>query len=161
MLSPFLTSLFPIVSLYLIAVCVTTRVAVDAADVWKLGTLALIVYRYGVATVWMTNVVGIYVWWAIRPPSTTKLPMFPRINWHVRHHQMPVNSLSQPLIMPSSFLTTIGMTFDWTQSPVATRWTPPAPRSPSCYNSLSSLLFFWCPTPPSSEETRTLLLCWN
>ena len=37
--------------------CVTTRVAVDAAYLWRLETLALIVYCYGVATVWITNVV--------------------------------------------------------------------------------------------------------
>ena len=66
----------------------------------------------------------------------------------VRHHQVPVNLLSQPLILPSPFLTTISMNLDWIQSPVATRWTHPTPRSPSPYNFLSSLLFIWCPTPP-------------
>ena len=57
--SPFLTNLFLTVSLYLIAVNVTTSVAVDTADVWKLETLASVVYRYSVAKVWITNVVEI------------------------------------------------------------------------------------------------------
>ena len=121
--SPFLTSLFWIVSLYVIAVAVTTRVTVDHADVWKLQTLALIVYRYGIATVWITSVVGIHLVWAIQLPLTTKLPMFPRINWQVRHHQTPVNLLSQQLILPSAFLTTVSITLDWIQSAVATQWT--------------------------------------
>ena len=95
--SPFLTSLFPTVRLYLIAV---------AADVWKLETLALVVYRYGVVTVWITNVVRIHVSWAMQLSLTMKLPMFPRINWQVRHHQVPDNLLSQPLILSSPFLTT-------------------------------------------------------
>ena len=119
----FLTSLFSTVSLYLIAVSVTTRVAVNPADVWKLETLALIFYRYGAATVWITNAVGIYLSWAIWPALTTKLPMFPWINWQVQHHQIPINLLSQPLILPSPFLTTTSMTLDWIQSPVATGWT--------------------------------------
>ena len=91
--SPFLTSLFPTVSLFLIGVDVTTRVAVDAADVWKLETLALIAYCYGEAALWITKLVGIRCSWAIRL-LTTKLPTFPQINWQVRHHQIPFNLLS-------------------------------------------------------------------
>ena len=119
--SPFLTSLFPTVSLYLIAVSVTTRVTVNAADVWKLETLALIVYRYGAVTLEITKVVGIHLSWAVQPPLRTKLPMFLRINLQVRHHQVPVNSISQLLVLPSPFLTIISVTLDWIQSPVATR----------------------------------------
>ena len=118
--SPFLTCLFPTVSLYLIAAGLITRVAVDAADVWKLQTLAQIVYRYGVAIVWIANVVGVNLSWAIRPRLTTKLRTFPGINWRVWHNQLPFNLLSQPLILHSPFLTTISMTLDWIQSPVAT-----------------------------------------
>ena len=156
--SPFLTSLFPTLSLYLIAVGVTTRVAVNAADVSNLKTFAQVVYRYSAAIVWITNVVGIHLSWAIWPPLMMKLPTFPQINWQARHRQIPVNLLRQPLILPSPFLTTISMTLVWIQSPVATRRTL---RSQSPYNLLPSLLFIWCPTPPSSGETRTLLLCWN
>ena len=74
--SLFLTRLFLSVSLFLIAVVVTTRVIVDTVDVWKLETLALIVYRYGAATVKITNVVRAHLSWAIQPPLLTKLPTY-------------------------------------------------------------------------------------
>ena len=158
--STYLTSLFPTVSLYLITVSVMTGAAVITADVRRLETIALIVYQYGAATVWITNVVGMHLLWGIWRPLTTKLPTFPQINWQVRHHQIPVNLRSEPLILPSSFLTTFSMTLDWIQSQVATRQTHPSPRFPRPYNFLSFLIFIWCPTR-LSDKTRTLLLCWN
>ena len=124
--SPFLTSLFQTVSLFLIAVSVTTRVPVDTSDVWKLETLALIVYIYDVAIVWITNIVGIHLSRAIPPPLTTKLPTFPRIIWQVRHHEIPVNLL---------LLTTISMTLDWLKH----QWLPGEHIRHLCLPALTTL----------------------
>ena len=60
------TSLLPTVSLRLTAVSVMTRVAVGLADVWKLETFALIVYRCSTATAWITNISGIHLSRAIQ-----------------------------------------------------------------------------------------------
>ena len=154
-------SLLPTVSLRLTAVGVTTRVAFGDADVWKRETFLLFVYCYSTATTWITNISGIHYSWAIRPPLTTNLPTFSQIFSQIQHRHMPIKLLSLPLVMPWPFLTTTSMTLDWTQSPVATRQTHPTPQSPSLYDFFSFLLFYWCPTPFSSEETRALLLCWN
>ena len=156
--SPVLTSLFPTVSLYLIAVGVTTRVAscqrcrcVKAGNTYNNCLPLLCGHFMNNKRTWNTSLMSSTT---NINNETTNIPQ--GINWQVRHHQVPVNSLSQPLILPSPFLTTISMTWDWIQSSVATRWTHLTPRFPSTYNFPSSLPCIWCPTPPSSEEPRTL-----
>ena len=91
----------------LTAVSVTTSIAVGAADVWKLETFALIVYSYSTATAWLTNISGIHFSRAIRPPLATNLPTFSQIHWQIQQRHMPIKLLSQLLVMPSPFLTSL------------------------------------------------------
>ena len=98
-------SQLPTVSLHLTAVGITTRVAVGASKVRKLETFALIVHRYSTRNAWITNISGIHLSRAIRPPLTTNLPTFSQIYWQIQHRHMPINLLSQPLVIPSPFLT--------------------------------------------------------
>ena len=103
-------SLLLTVSLCLTALSATTRVAVGPANVWKLEKFAPIVYRYSPATAWITNKSKIHFSQAIRPPLTTNLPTFFHIYWQIQHRHMPLKLLSQPLVMPSPFLTTLFQT---------------------------------------------------
>ena len=96
----------------------------------------------------------------------------PRINWQVQHHQVPVNLLSQPLILPSLFLTTISMTLDWIKN---TSGYPANPSNTSVskplqlsllppFHSMSNPSFVWGIKDPAfllklMEDGYTLKLC--